>query len=71
MGGQPRYPAGVQDKEYRLKVLERGQRFMLVRKLDSHPSRLLLIRELTWKWLGDKCEVYPRRPNEDVQARFT
>lgn len=64
------YPAGVQDKEYRLRVLERGQRFLLARKVDSTPARLILTRDLTWKWLGDKCQLYPRRPNEDVQRRF-
>lgn len=65
------YPEGVQDKVYKLRVLERAATYILVRSLEHDPARILHITTLTWRWLGDKLGIYRReRDDDDVQKRF-
>ena len=45
------YPAGVQNKHYRLRTIERGKRYLLARSLDHTPIRFLQIYEITPDWI--------------------
>ncbi len=47
------YPEGVQEKSYRLQVVERYSRFLLARSLEHTPTRLILVYEATWEWLNE------------------
>ncbi len=63
------YPEGVQDKVYRLKTLERGERYILAHSLDHNPSRLLLIYKLQPEWIRQHFPGY--RPTEwDLKQWF-
>lgn len=42
------YPDGVRDKQYLLRVMERGRRFLLARSLQHDPTRMMLIYEISW-----------------------
>ena len=58
------YPAGVRDKEYTMRTLERGTRFILAKSLDHDPPRILQIYEIDIPWLQ---RHFAMRPVEPVQ----
>lgn len=60
------YPAGVQDKTYRLHVLARDATFLFARSVDHEPSRYVVLFDLTWPWLRTHFGIGPRG-DEDVQ----
>lgn len=62
------YPPGVQQKSYRLRVVERQTRFLLARSLDHAPTRLLLIYEATHEWLKLHFGLSAEEPGMDVQV---
>ena len=45
------YPAGVQDKTYRLQTIERGRTYLLARSLEHEPTRVLQIYDIDAHWL--------------------
>ncbi len=45
------YPAGVRDKCYKLKTLERNSQFYLGRSVEHDPVRLMLVYRVTAEWL--------------------
>lgn len=61
------YPRGVQQKSYRLHVLERQTRYLLARGLDHTPARLLLIFEPTREWLKQHFGLDAPEPG-DIQS---
>lgn len=46
------YPEGVRDKVYKLKVLERGDSFMIAESLDDRPLRILQIYDIDSAWIS-------------------
>jgi hypothetical protein len=66
---QESHAEGAQARESTWKVLERTPGFLLAR-INDHPVRLAHIRELSWKWLGDRLRIYPKPGEVDVQARM-
>ena len=58
------YPQGVRDKEYTMKTIERGKRFMLARSLEHDPPRILQIYDIDAQWLHRHFGV---RPDHAVQ----
>lgn len=63
------YPAGVQDKLYRLRTLLRAPGLLLAESLEHQPVRLLQIYEISLEWLGRHFPglARPDRP-EELQA---
>lgn len=57
------YPAGVQGKEYELRVLVRESGLFLARSMDHDPVRLLQIYPITQEWMGRHFPWLPR-PDE-------
>jgi len=65
------YPEGVRDKEYKLKTVERGQTFLLVKSIDHSPPRFLQIYEIDNDWMrrhfrgielnGSDCKIWLSR----------
>lgn len=45
------YPEGVRDKVYKLKVLERGDSFMIAKSLDHTPARILQVYDIDVAWI--------------------
>lgn len=45
------YPCGVQDKEYQLRTVERGQKYFLAKSLSHNPVRFLKIYEINAAWV--------------------
>ena len=45
------YPAGVQQKEYKLQTLERGQYMMLAKSVEHKYTRILQIYDITPEWI--------------------
>ena len=60
------YPEGVRDKEYTLTTIERSLTFLLARSLDHDPARLLLVYEISWKWLTQYGDL-ERPEGDDIQ----
>ncbi|MCG3149759.1 MAG: hypothetical protein PCFJNLEI_03224 [Verrucomicrobiae bacterium] len=68
------YPAGVQDKEYELRVLHRSACALAAVSADSGEDRVLVFFPLTLEWLRthwpdlvrEKCE----QPIEQIMARL-
>ena len=61
------YPEGVQQKSYRIQVVERQTRYLLARGLDHTPARLLLIFEPTREWLKQHLGLEAPEPG-DIQS---
>jgi hypothetical protein len=61
------YPEGVQGKEYRLRTIERGGRFLLAKSLDHDPPRFLQVYDITAAWIEAH---FPGKhpPREGLQA---
>jgi hypothetical protein len=51
------YPPGVRTKMYTLRMLERGERFLLAQSTYHTPPRFLLVYELTAAWLRDHFRI--------------
>jgi len=47
------YPEGVQGKMYRLKMLERGEKYILAKSVEHMPARILHIQAMTWDWISN------------------
>lgn len=62
------YPQGVQDKVYRLQVLERNARFILARCLDHQPARYLLVHDIDRAWLQGHFPRLEVPEHADLQA---
>lgn len=62
------YPAGVQNKSYKLRTIERGHRFILACSLEHDPRRYLLICDITPAWLRQHFHWITIRDEEDVAA---
>ena len=45
------YPAGVQHNRYRLRTIERGERYLLAQSLEHTPTRFLQIYEISPDWV--------------------
>lgn len=45
------YPAGVQQKRYRLQTIEWGARYLFAQSLDHNPTRFLQIYPITPDWI--------------------
>ena len=60
------YPEGVRDKIYRLKTIERGQKYLLARSIEHAPVRLLLVQEITWAWLRRHFNVDQPTDGQDI-----
>ena len=58
------YPWGVQDKEYRLQTLERGETFILAKSTQHDSTRVLLIYEITNTWIKKHFPSYDPQDNE-------
>ena len=56
------YPAGVNDKVYTLKTMERGKRFMLACSDDHNPKRIMYIEEMSKGWLHKHHGVELQEP---------
>lgn len=63
------YHEGAQGREGDWKILERTPGLLLAR-IQDYPVQLAHIRELSWKWLGDRFRIYPKPGEIDVQARM-
>lgn len=59
------YSAGVQNKTYKLQMLERNKNFILALSL-SQPIRLILIYKITCDWLNQHFKLQVRS-GDDVQ----
>ncbi|MCG8091586.1 MAG: hypothetical protein JAY62_17755 [Candidatus Thiodiazotropha endolucinida] len=46
------YPEGVRDKEYALRVIERGSSYLLAKSLEHEPARYMQIYPITPKWVN-------------------
>jgi hypothetical protein len=46
------YPEGVRDKVYKLKVLERGDSYMIAKSLDHTPARILQVYDIDAAWIS-------------------
>jgi len=67
------YPQGVQDKRYRVKVLDRGESYMIGKSLDHTPVRVLLIYEIDVAWISrhfSEVEVNMDDVQEWLNRRF-
>jgi len=62
------YPAGVQNKTYNLRTIERGRQFILACSVDHDPRRYLLIYNITPAWLRRHFHWITIRDEEDVAA---
>jgi hypothetical protein len=62
------YPEGVRDKRYRLQTIERGASFMLARSIDQGPVRMLLLHELSYRWLSERCHVKNVSRADELQS---
>ncbi len=58
------------DDTLTLRVLDRGRRFLVAKRVDRGESLVVVLSELTWRWLGKARRMYPRRPGEKVQERL-
>jgi hypothetical protein len=47
-----KYPEGVRDDRYRLKILEWGNSFMIAKSLDHTPARILQIYDIDSAWIS-------------------
>ena len=45
------YPEGVRDKVYKLKVLGRGDSYMIAKSLDHTPARILQVYDIDVAWI--------------------
>jgi hypothetical protein len=61
--------AGGQDEHATFRVLERSQRYLVAKRVDTRESVLVMF-ELTWAWLGKTCRMYPKDGDESVQERL-
>ena len=59
------YPAGVQDKTYRLQTLHAGQKYLLTKSLGPGPTRFLLIYDIDAEWLRQHFKIELSR-NETI-----
>lgn len=46
------YPSGVQNKVYKLKKIAHGEKFILATSTEHHPTRTLMIKQLTKRWIN-------------------
>lgn len=60
------YPEGVQDKEYIMRMIERGTNMLLARSLEHTPPRFLQIYEITSEWVS--THFPSMSPDRDIQA---
>ena len=51
------YPAGVQDKTYRLQTLHAGEEYLLARSVGHGPTRFLLIYDIDAEWLREHFHI--------------
>lgn len=51
------YPAGVQDKTYRLQTLHAGDEYILTRGVDGGPTRFLLIYDIDDEWMMEHFQI--------------
>jgi hypothetical protein len=51
------YPAGVQDKTYRLQTLHAGEEYILARSVEHDPVRFVLIYDIDLEWLREHFQV--------------
>ena len=61
------YPEGVRDKTYVLQMIERGNRFILARNTDHAPMRLLLIFNISWRWLERRFGIHQHGDDADLE----
>lgn len=45
------YPAGVRDKKYTLRTIERHHKFIIAKSIDHEPARILQIYDLDIRWI--------------------
>lgn len=45
------YPANVRNKCYNMKTIERGDRMMMARKVNTEPTRILLFYDIDAAWV--------------------
>ena len=55
------YPAGVQDKTYRLQTLHAGDEYILTRGVDGGPTRFLLIYDIDAEWMSQHFQIKLKR----------
>ena len=61
------YPEGVRDKQYTLRTIERGQKYILAKSIDNKPSRIFLLYDIDIVWIE---RHFPNMTvdRDDVQA---
>jgi len=63
------YPAGVNDKEYSLKTVHRGNTYILAHTTNHKSIRFLCIHDLTEKWMRKHFDIDPQKTVEDFFKR--
>jgi hypothetical protein len=51
------YPAGVQDKTYRLQTVHAGEEYILARSVDGDPPRFMLIHDIRSDWMRKHFQI--------------
>ncbi len=62
------YPAGVQDKEYRLQTLFRSERFMVSISRDHTPGRVVILQEISRELIQKRYPGMNIPDNIDIQS---
>lgn len=61
------YPEGVRDKRYTLATIERSRTFLFARSIDHDLIRLLMVYDISWRWLQMHFGKALSRELPDVQ----
>lgn len=61
------YPAGVQNKIYRLRTIARSDHFMLAESLDNKPSRIIHLQRLSHQWLNSHFQARISSDREAIE----
>jgi hypothetical protein len=65
------YPEGVQEKEYNLKTVHRGESFILAHTVDPSSIRFLCIHEITETWMRKHFHIDKDTSVEDWLKRHS
>lgn len=60
------YPEGVRNKVYTLQTVERAAWYLLARSTTHHPTRMLLISEISWDWMRAHFDTARPIDNPDI-----
>lgn len=61
------YPVGVQVKRYTLQTIERGETFILAKRVECSSVLLLQIYEIDGAWMSRHFPSFYSEPSDDIQ----